>query len=187
MCAVSFWGLQPLCRRLPLYLQFHDANVPGSHTTVSHDETTSDGPLHTVTLFLLIVLINGIDIKGNAQESIGKCYSYLSHNAREISTLAVENEKMYEHTKESFEKLMKELQEIRKKCHSNNMESCIEVHGDVTTDVLQGDSICRIKTKPTIGRPKRKLKSALKKKNSKPRSKTTHAKKHANGLQKKRL
>ena len=110
----------------------------------------------------------------------------MSHNAREISTLAAENEKMYEHTKESFEKLMKELQEIRKKCHSNNMESCIEVHGDVTTDVLQGDSICRIKTKPTVGRPKRNLKSALKKKNSKPRSKTTHAKKHASGLPKKK-
>ena len=37
------------------------------------------------------------------------------------------------------------------------MESCIEVHGDVTTDVLQGDSICRIKTKPIVGRPKRRL------------------------------
>ena len=102
-------------------------------------------------------------------------------------SLVVENEIMYEHTKECFEKLMKELQEIRKKYHSNNMESCIEVHGDVTIDVLQDDSICRMKTKPIVGRPKRKLKSALKKKNSKPRSKTTHAKKHANGLQKKRL
>ena len=80
---------------------------------------------------------------------------------------------------------MKELQEIRKKCHSNNMESCIKVHGDVTTDVLQGDSICRIKTKPTVGRPKRRLKSALEKKNGKSRSKTTHAKKHASDLQKK--
>ena len=29
---------------------------------------------------------HGIDIKGNAQESIGKHYSHLSHNAREIST-----------------------------------------------------------------------------------------------------
>ena len=84
------------------------------------------------------------------QESIGKRYSHLSHNAREISTLAAENEIMYEHTKECFEKIMKELQEIRKKCHSNNMESCIEVHGDVTTDVLQDDSICRIKTKPIV-------------------------------------
>ena len=53
---------------------------------------------------------------------------------------------------------------IRKKCHSNNMESCIEVHGDVTTDVLQGDSIHRIKTKPIVGHPKRRLKSALEKK-----------------------
>ena len=92
---------------------------------------------------------------------------------------------MYEHTKECFEKLMRDLQEIRNKCHSNNMESCTEVHGDVPADVLQGDSIHRIKTKPTVGRPKRRLKSALEKKNGKSRSKTTHAKKHASGLQKK--
>ena len=109
----------------------------------------------------------------------------MSHSAHEISTLAVENEIMYEHTKECFEKLMRDLQEIRKKCHSNNMESCIEVHGDVTVDILQGDSIHRIKTKPTVGHPKRRLKSALEKKNGKSRSKTTHAKKHASGLQKK--
>ncbi|KAK9989590.1 hypothetical protein SO802_029829 [Lithocarpus litseifolius] len=127
---------------------------------------------------------HGIDIKGNAQESIGKCYFHLSHNACEISTLVAENEIMYEHTKEYFEKLMRDLQEIRKKCHSNNMQSCIEVHGDVTADVLQGDSIHKIKTKPTVGHPKRSLKSALEKKNGKSRSKTTHAKKHGNGLQK---
>ena len=78
---------------------------------------------------------------------------------------------MCEHTKECFEKLMRDLQEIRKKCHSNNMESCIEVHGDVTADVLQGDSIHRIKTKPTVGCPKRRLKFALEKKNGKSRSK----------------
>ena len=92
---------------------------------------------------------------------------------------------MCEHTKECFEKLMRDLQEIRKKCHSNNMESCIKVHGDVIADVLQGDSIHRIKTKPTVRCPKRILKSALEKKNGKSRSKTTHAKKHASGLQKK--
>ena len=51
MCAVSFWGLQPLCRRLRMYLQFHDAIVPGSHTTVSYDEPTSDGPFPSVSLF----------------------------------------------------------------------------------------------------------------------------------------
>ena len=65
------------------------------------------------------------------------------------------------------------------------MESCIEIHGDVIADVLQDDIMHRIKTKPTFGRPKRRLKSALEKKNGKSRSKTTHAKKHAIGLQKK--
>ena len=50
MCAVSFWGLQPLCRRLCMFLQSHDAIVPDTHTTVSHDEPTSDGPFPSVSL-----------------------------------------------------------------------------------------------------------------------------------------
>nr|POE71265.1 release factor glutamine methyltransferase [Quercus suber] len=56
---------------------------------------------------------------------------------------------------------------------------------DEFIDVLQGDSIHRIKTKPIVGHPKRRLKSALEKKNGKSRSKTTHAEKHASGLRKK--
>ncbi|KAF3962827.1 hypothetical protein CMV_012711 [Castanea mollissima] len=60
-----------------------------------------------------------------------------------------------------------------------------DYHGIDIKDVLQGDSIYRIKTKPTVGRPKRRLKSALEKKNGKSQSQTIRAKKHARGLQKK--
>jgi zinc finger SWIM domain-containing protein 3 len=59
----------------------------------------------------------GIDIKGDAQELIGKRYSHLSHNFREISTLAAESEMMYECAKRCFENLMKDLQEMRKRCY----------------------------------------------------------------------
>ena len=83
----------------------------------------------------------GIYIKGNAQELIGKRYSHLSHKFHEISTLAAENEMMYEHTKRCFENLLKDLQEMRKKCYSNSMEGCVEVHGEaIHADVLQGNS-----------------------------------------------
>ena len=48
---------------------------------------------------------------------------------------------MYEHTKRCFENLLKDLQEMRKKCYSNSMEGCVEVHGEaIHADVLQGNS-----------------------------------------------
>ena len=69
----------------------------------------------------------GIDIRGDAQELMGKRYSHLSHNFREISTFAAESEMMYEHAKRCSENLMKDLQEMRKRCYSDSMEGCIEV------------------------------------------------------------
>ncbi|GMY08286.1 protein FAR1-RELATED SEQUENCE 5-like [Fagus crenata] len=117
-----------------------------------------------------------IDIKGNTQEFIGKRYSHLSHEFREICTLAAEGEMMYECTKRYFQNILKDLQEMRKKFYSNSMEvhgdvllgdGGIESHGNITS---QGN--CRIKTKPTVGRPKRRLKNALEqRKNAKSRSK----------------
>ncbi|XP_030923594.1 protein FAR1-RELATED SEQUENCE 9-like [Quercus lobata] len=83
----------------------------------------------------------GIYIKGNTQESIEKHYSHLSYKFREISTLAKKSEKMYEHTKRCFENLLKDLQEMRKKCYSNSMEGRVEVHGEaIHANVLQGNS-----------------------------------------------
>jgi zinc finger SWIM domain-containing protein 3 len=117
-----------------------------------------------------------IDIKGNTQEFIGKRYSHLSHEFREICTLAAEGEMMYECTKRYFQNILKDLQEMRKFFYSNSMEvhgdvllgdGGIESHGNITS---QGN--CRIKTKPTVGRPKRRLKNALEqRKNAKSRSK----------------
>ncbi|XP_055961887.1 protein FAR1-RELATED SEQUENCE 5-like [Mercurialis annua] len=54
-----------------------------------------------------------IGIENSPQESIGKRYSFLSHNFREILTLASESEDMYEHACEDFRKLMKSLQEMK--------------------------------------------------------------------------
>ncbi|KAL0010519.1 hypothetical protein SO802_005627 [Lithocarpus litseifolius] len=97
----------------------------------------------------------GIYIKGNTQESIGKRYSHLSHKFREISTLPAESEMMYEHTKRSFENLLKDLQEMRKKCYSDSMEGRVEVHGEaIHADVLQDKYIqTQQESKHGVGKP----------------------------------
>jgi hypothetical protein len=105
---------------------------------------------------------------------MGKRYSHLSHNFREISTLAVESEMMYEYVNICFEKLLTDLQEMIKTCYSSSIEGRIEVHGDVVPrDASQCDigfesheditfpGIRGIKTKPTVGRPRNRLKNAL--------------------------
>ncbi|GMY12616.1 protein FAR1-RELATED SEQUENCE 5-like [Fagus crenata] len=103
-----------------------------------------------------------------------KRYFHLSHNFREISTLAVESEMMYEYVNICFEKLLTDLQEMIKTCYSSSIEGRIEVHGDVVPrDASQCDigfesheditfpGIRGIKTKPTVGRPRNRLKNAL--------------------------
>ena len=64
----------------------------------------------------------GVDIKGNAQESLGNRYSHLCHNFREVSILAAKSEIMYDYAKRCFETLLKDLQKMRKKCYSLSME-----------------------------------------------------------------
>ena len=40
-----------------------------------------------------------------------------------------------------FENLLKDLQEMRKKCYSDSMEGCVKVHGEaIHADVLQSNS-----------------------------------------------
>lgn len=117
---------------------------------------------------------HGVDIKGNAQESLGKRYSHLCHNFHEVSILAAESEIMYDYAKRCSDTLLKDLQEMRKKSYSLNMKDQTGVHDEVVPeDVLQGDNgcqshegitfqdICGIKTKPTVGRPKSRLKGVL--------------------------
>ncbi|KAK9983232.1 hypothetical protein SO802_032757 [Lithocarpus litseifolius] len=119
----------------------------------------------------------GTDIKGNARESVGKRLCHLSHKCLQINTLAAEREMMYEHVDKSFDKLLKDLQEMRIKCCLSSMEG--QVHGEVVPEnVLQGDGgfeshvdisqdIRGIKTKPTVGRPRGRLKSSLERKKKK--------------------
>nr|XP_023875960.1 protein FAR1-RELATED SEQUENCE 9-like [Quercus suber] len=102
----------------------------------------------------------GINVKGSAQESVGKCLSHLSHKCLQINTLVAKREMVYEHVDKCFDKLLKDLQEMRIKCCLSSMEG--EVHGEVVPEnVLQGDGgfeshvdisqgICGIKTKPTV-------------------------------------
>nr|POE66033.1 hypothetical protein CFP56_28398 [Quercus suber] len=73
--------------------------------------------------------------------------------------------------------ILKDLQEMRIKCCLSSMEG--EVHGEVVPEnVLQGDGgfeshadisqgIYGIKTKPTVGRPRGRLKSSLERKKKK--------------------
>ena len=120
----------------------------------------------------------GIDVKGSAQESVGKRLSHLSYKCLQINTLAVEREMMYEHVDKCFDKLLKDLQEMRIRCCLSSIEG--EVHGEVVPEnFLQGDGgfeshvdisqgICGIKTKPIVGLPRGRLKISLErtKKNS---------------------
>jgi zinc finger SWIM domain-containing protein 3 len=142
---------------------------------------------------------HGIVIKGDVQELMGKRYSHLSHNFREIATLAAESEMMYEYANVCFEKLLTDLEEMRKRCYFSSIEGRIEVHGEIVPgDALQCDirfesheditfpGICGIKTKPTVGRLRNRLKNALEqRKNSKSRSKKIQAFNRVSGLQQK--
>ena len=51
----------------------------------------------------------GIDVKGSAQESVGKRLSHLSHKCLQINTLEAEREMMYEHVDKCFDKLLQYL------------------------------------------------------------------------------
>ena len=50
--------------------------------------------------------LSRIDVKGSAQESMGKRLSHLSHKCLQINTLAAEREMMYEHVDKCFDKLL---------------------------------------------------------------------------------
>ncbi|KAK9990639.1 hypothetical protein SO802_025624 [Lithocarpus litseifolius] len=56
----------------------------------------------------------------------------LSHKCLQINTLAAEREMMYEHVDKCYDKLLKDLQEMRIKCCLSSMEG--EVHGEVVPE-----------------------------------------------------
>ena len=100
---------------------------------------------------------------------------------------------MYEHVDKYFDKLLQDLQEMRIKSRLSSMEG--EVHGEVVPEnVLQGDGgfeshvdisqgICGIKTKPTVGRPRGRLKSSLERTKKKSQTKKDQPKKTSGARQ----
>ena len=81
---------------------------------------------------------------------------------------------MYDYAKRYSKTLLKDLQEMKKKCYSLSMKDQTEIYDEVVLgDVLQGDNGCQshqgitfqdirgIKTKPIVGRPKSRLKGVL--------------------------
>ncbi|CAN1163860.1 Protein FAR1-RELATED SEQUENCE 9 [Linum perenne] len=102
---------------------------------------------------------------GSFEKSIGKRCFNLNYNFREISTLAVEADSMYEYAYEVSVKLMKDLQEMRKKLPSQTLPDQSELSDEVcNSNHEQVDfAIAGVKTKATVGRPKGRIKGALEK------------------------
>ncbi|XP_050217789.1 protein FAR1-RELATED SEQUENCE 5-like [Mercurialis annua] len=98
-----------------------------------------------------------IAVGSSPQESIGKRYSSLSHNFREILTLASESEDMYEHACEDFKKLLKDLQVMKV---SNDPSNLSNSKDNKTFSPI----ISEVKKKATVGRPSNRIKGALERK-----------------------
>ena len=105
---------------------------------------------------------------------MGKRYSHLSHNFREIATLAAESEMMYEYANVCFEKLLTDLEEMRKRCYFSSIKVRIEVQGEIIPgDALQCDirfesyeditfpGICGIKNKTYCWKSKKQVKKCI--------------------------
>ncbi|XP_050223470.1 protein FAR-RED IMPAIRED RESPONSE 1-like [Mercurialis annua] len=97
-----------------------------------------------------------IGVGSTPQELIGKRYSSMSHNFREILTLASESEDMYEHACEDFIKLLKNLQEMKISSDPASLSNSKD-------DKISSSVICEVKTKATVGRPSKRIKGALEK------------------------
>ncbi|KAK2988112.1 hypothetical protein RJ640_017444 [Escallonia rubra] len=109
----------------------------------------------------------GAQTQGSSQESIGKRYSYLSHDFQELVTLAAENEDMYAYAHQNLSKLLKDLEEMKKTYCSSTLAPNTNTQDDLTRDVPQLDdgvvSQCPrgIKRKATVGRPRKRFKDPL--------------------------
>ncbi|CAN0881949.1 hypothetical protein LINGRAHAP2_LOCUS14520, partial [Linum grandiflorum] len=99
---------------------------------------------------------SSIQVFGSSKELIGKCYFNLNYNFREKSTLAAEDDTMYGHTCEVFSKLLKDLRLMNKSLRG-------ETNNDVSDSNQKQDNpiIAGLKTKPTVGRPKGRMKGPL--------------------------
>ncbi|KAK2973230.1 hypothetical protein RJ640_013878 [Escallonia rubra] len=108
----------------------------------------------------------GTQIQGNSQESIGKRYSYLSHDFQELVT-AAENEDMYTYGHQNLSKLRKDLEEMKRTYCSNTWDLDTNTQDDLPRNVSQLNdgavSQCPrgIKVKATVGRPRKRFKDPL--------------------------
>jgi hypothetical protein len=78
---------------------------------------------------------------------------------------------IYEYVDRCSKKLLKEVQEMRKICNFSGVEGHLVVQGEADNmfepnEDIASQDIRGIKTKPTVGRPKRRLKGALERRKS---------------------
>ncbi|XP_059670683.1 protein FAR1-RELATED SEQUENCE 5-like [Cornus florida] len=79
---------------------------------------------------------HGIEANDNPKVSLGKRYSHLCRNFYEISSLALEHEKLYVHANDRALVLHNDLEELKKQLYSNNVsggESSIGRNEEVDT------------------------------------------------------
>ncbi|KAK2968436.1 hypothetical protein RJ640_004442 [Escallonia rubra] len=109
----------------------------------------------------------GAQVQGKSQESIGKRYSYLSHDLQELVTLAAKNEDMYTYAHQNLSKLLKDLEEMKKTYCCSTLDPYTNTQDGLLKNVPQlNDGIMSqcpggIKRKATYGRPRKRLKDPL--------------------------
>ncbi|KAK9913032.1 hypothetical protein M0R45_036858 [Rubus argutus] len=90
----------------------------------------------------------------NPKESIGKRYSHLCRNYREIASVAAEHEELTKYAHEHSIELLKNLEEKKKKLLKENTcgkENTSEGHDDVLGEMSKA---CGVKRKAVVGRPR---------------------------------
>ncbi|CAI0552526.1 unnamed protein product, partial [Linum tenue] len=95
-------------------------------------------------------------VQGSSEKLIGKRYFDLHYNFREISTLAAESDRMYEHASEVFSNLLKNLQEMKKSSHAGTSDEVL-----CSNHEQDYPNVVGVKSKATVGRPKGGMKGAL--------------------------
>ncbi|KAK2975731.1 hypothetical protein RJ640_010790 [Escallonia rubra] len=113
------------------------------------------------------MLRHAVEVQGKSQESIGKRYSYLSHDFQELVTLAAENEDMYIYAHQNLSKLLKDLEEMKKTYCCSTLDPDTNTQDDLLKNVPQlNDGVVSqcprgIKRKATVGRPRKRFKDPL--------------------------
>ncbi|CAN0872071.1 Protein FAR-RED IMPAIRED RESPONSE 1 [Linum grandiflorum] len=97
-----------------------------------------------------------IQVSGSSKELIGKRYFNLNYNFREIATLAAEDDIMYEQACEVFSKLLKDLRLMKRSSHGETNNDILDSNHEQDDPIVAG-----VKTKPTVGPPKGRLKGPL--------------------------